>query len=83
MNGTLPIIDSARKALLSKYTSKPNKLHLIAGWTHFNNWYIDWKWAGVPYKSRMMFRFNPDDKWIIAESFEEDLLPTYKFGEQG
>jgi hypothetical protein len=75
----IPILNSARKALLSEYSSKQNKLHLITGWTYFKNWYIEWKWAGDPYKSRMLFKFSPDDKWIEAKSFEEDLLPTYKF----
>lgn len=79
MNGTLPITESARKALLSKYSSRQNKLWLITGWRHFHNWYIDWKWAGEPFKSRMLFRFSPDEKWIVAKSFEDDLLPTYKY----
>ena len=59
-----------------------HKLHLIFGWTHFNNWYIEWKWAGDPFRSRMLFKFSPDDNWIQADSFEEDLLPTYKFGKE-
>jgi hypothetical protein len=77
---TIPI--SNKKVLLGKYTSRLNKLHLIIGWTHFRNWYIEWKWAGDPYRSRMMFRFDPDDNWIQAESFEEDLMLTYEFGKE-
>lgn len=79
MTNKIKIPNSYRKALLSKYCSRMNKLHLIAGWTYFNNWYIDWKWAGEPHKSRMLFKFWPDEDWVQAESFEEDLMPTYKF----
>ena len=75
---TIPIVN--RKILLGKYTSRMNKIHLVIGWTHFRNWYIDWKWAGDSYNSRMLFRFGPDEAWVQAESFEEDLLSTYKFG---
>jgi hypothetical protein len=77
MANTIPIAN--RKILLGKYTSRQNKLHLIVGWKHFRNWYIDLKFAGEPYKSRMLFRFGQDEPWVQAESFEEDLLPTYKF----
>ena len=81
MSGTLPMPEGHRKALLSEYSSKQNKLWLIAGWQYFKPWYFDWKWAGEPIKSRMLFRFSPDGPWIQAKSFEEDLLPTYKFDE--
>jgi hypothetical protein len=80
MTDKIQIPDAAKQALLSKYVSRLNKIHLVIGWTHFRNWYIDWKWAGNPYRSRMLFRFSPDGNWVQAESFEEDLMPTYKFG---
>lgn len=75
------IPDSARKALLDKYSSRCNKLHLMIGWKHFRNYYIEFKWAGRPFNSRMLFQFEPDGPWIQSQSFEEDLLTTYNFGE--
>ena len=33
----VPIPDNARKALLSKFTSKHNKIHLVIGWTYRKN----------------------------------------------
>jgi hypothetical protein len=73
---------SSRKTLLGKYTSRQNKLHLITGWKHFHHWYVEWKWAGDPYKSRMLFSFSPEDKWVEAKSFDEDILPTYNYGKE-
>lgn len=71
-----------RQILLGKYTSQQNKVWLATGWSHFRNWYIDWKWVGRPFRSRMLFRFSSGDVWVRAESFEEDLLPTYKFAKE-
>jgi hypothetical protein len=82
MSDKVTIPDSARKALLSKDSSRQNKLWLITGWQYFKPWYIDWKWAGAPYNSRILFRFEPDGEWIKAESFDEDVLPLYKFSKE-
>ena len=79
---TAKIPDSCRSALLSDYTSRPNKLWLVISWQHFRDFYVEWKWQGEPYRSRMMFQFSVDGPWVVARSFEEDRLPTYKFGEE-
>ncbi len=71
-----------RQALLSKYTSRQNKLWLVTAWKYFCPWYVEWKWAGDPFRSRMLFQFSPDGKWVEAQSFEEDLMSTYKFGKE-
>ena len=77
---TIP--DSARRALLSKYSSRRNKMHLMIGWKHFHGWYIDLKWEGEPFESRMLFRFSPEGPWVQAKSFDEDLLPTFRYGKE-
>jgi hypothetical protein len=76
------ITPAAKKALLSESTSRQNKLWLITGWIHFRKWYIEWKWAGEPYNSRMLFMFEPNGIWIEAKSFDEDMLPKYKYGKE-
>lgn len=82
MDAWVPIPDSARRALLSKYSSRRNKMHLVIGWKYFHNWYIDLKWEGEEFESRMLFRFSPDGPWVQAKSFDEDMLPTFKFGKE-
>jgi len=82
MSKIVPMPDSARKTILGKYSSRQNKLWLVTGWQYFKPWYIDWKWAGEPFKSRMLFKFAPDGEWIRAESFDEDMLPTYKYSKE-
>lgn len=71
------------QALMSSDTSRLNKIHLAIGWAHFNDWFIDWKWAGTPMQSRLMFRFAPEDNFVAAKSFDEDIVPTLKFGKEG
>lgn len=73
------IPEEHRKALLGKYSSKQNKLWMVTAWKYFKPWYVDYKWAGEPIRSRMLFKFSPDGPWVQAESFEEDMLPTFKF----
>jgi hypothetical protein len=70
-----------QKVLLSKNTSQQNKVW-IATSLKFDNWYLEWKWIGKPFRSRIQFQFIPDGVWVQAESFEEDLLPTYKFAKE-
>ena len=79
MKDKVQIPKGAREALLSKYSSRRNKMHLFIGWTHFRNYYIDLKWEGEEFESRMLFRFSPDGPWVQAKSFDEDMLPTFKF----
>lgn len=69
-----------RKAILSKYTSRINKYWIIKSIQPI--YYLKYKWAGIPYNSRMLFQFEEDGDWVIAKSFEEDLWPTYKFAEK-
>ena len=76
------ITTEAKAALLGKYTSLLNKMHLVIGWTYFKKWYIEWRWMGEPYNSRMQFRFGPEEEWVIAKSFEEDMLPKFKYGKE-
>jgi hypothetical protein len=28
----------------------------------------------------MLFQFGPDEPWVEAKSFDEDVMPTFKFG---
>lgn len=71
-----------KQVLLGKTTSKQNKIWLATGWSHFHNWYIEWKWSGKELTSIMMFKFSPDEDWIPSESFEDDVLKHYKFAKE-
>ena len=68
------------KVLLSADTSRLNKIHLAIGWAYFRGWYIEWKWQGAPLRSRLLFRFHPEDIFVAAKSFDEDVLPTFNDG---
>jgi hypothetical protein len=70
------------KSLISTDTSRQNKLWLVESWKHFHNWFIEWKWQGEPYNSRLMFRFSETEDFIVAKSFDEDILPTYEFDDK-
>lgn len=76
------IPEEAKKLLLTELISRLNKIHLAIGWAHFKGWFIEWKWQGEQFKSRLMFRFSPDEEFVAAKSFDEDLLPTYKFNKE-
>lgn len=76
------IPQSARQVLMSDTTSRLNKIHLAIGWEHFNGWFIEWKWQGQELNSRLLFRFGPDEPFVAAKSFDEDILPNYKFGKE-
>jgi hypothetical protein len=78
----IPITNSAKAALLSEYTSRPNKLWLAIAWTHFKGYFIEWKWQGAEFRSRMMFKFSPDEPFVPAKSYEDDIVPTLKFGKE-
>ncbi len=62
-----------RHSLMSSDTSRPNKMHLFFGWTQLDGYWIEYKWKGEPLKSRIMFRFSPEEEFIEAKSFEEDI----------
>ena len=67
-----------RAALLSRYTSRRNKIHLAIGWAHFHGLRIEYRWSGAPYRSRLQFQFEQDGAWFTAESYEDDIAPTLK-----
>jgi len=71
-----------KQSLLSELSSRQNKIWMVTAWQHFRPFYIEWKWAGEQFKSRMLFQFIVDGPWIEAKSFEEDVLPKYKFGKE-
>lgn len=68
-----------RETLLSKYTSRHNKIWCAIGWKHFHDWHLEWKWKGEPFRSRLMFQFEPDGDFIMAKSYEEDVWPKLKW----
>jgi hypothetical protein len=78
----MTITSIARHALMSEETSRQNKLWLATSWAHFKGWFIEWKWQGVPMRSRLMFRFGPNEDFVAAKSFEEDVLIKYKFNDE-
>jgi hypothetical protein len=76
----LPLPKDKRQLLVGKHTSRQNKLWIIADWKYFQPWYVEYKWAGEPMRSRMLFQFGPNEPWVEAKSFDEDVMPTFKFG---
>jgi hypothetical protein len=72
------IPDAHRKALLSSDTSRLNKIHLAIGWAHFHRWFIEYRWKGAFLRSRLEFRFAPEESFVQAKSFDEDVLPQYE-----
>lgn len=65
-----------RKVLLSSDNSRQNKIYLAQGWTtsKYCNYYIEWKWADRPFRSRLYFKFEEDGEYFKAKSFEEDIF---------
>lgn len=63
-----------REALLSKYSSRRNKLWLVGGYQSVGL-YVEWKWQGEPFRSRLLFQFAPDEEFVRAKSYEEDIQP--------
>jgi hypothetical protein len=72
----------ARQALLSKWTSRQNKLWLATTYKYFDGWFVEWKWQGEHMHSRLCFRFGPDEPFVVAKSYEEDVVPTFKFNRE-
>ena len=65
-----------QKALLSKYTSRRNKLALLADSCGVD--VCDWKWQGERFESRLMFQFEKGGEWRFAKSYDEDIRPGLK-----
>lgn len=65
-----------RKILLSSDTSRQNKIYLAQGWTtsKYCNYFLEWKWQGLQFRSRLFFKFEVDGEYFKAKSFEEDIL---------
>ncbi len=85
----VPLPAHFRRALLTEQTSRINKLHLAISWKQLRGWYVEWRWAGegpeLPYgvmRSRLCFQFEPDGPFIEAKSFDEDVVPTLKYGKE-
>lgn len=77
-----PIPPHFRRSLLSRYTSRQNKLWLAIAWRHFHGYHIEWRWDGAPNRSRMLFQFEPDGAFVRAESYEDDIAPTLVFDDK-
>lgn len=83
------IPEAHRRLLMSDDTSRQNKIWLAEGWRHFRGWFIEWRWAGDPpahgsqvMRSRLQFRFGPDEEFVSARSFDEDVVPTFEFDKE-
>lgn len=76
------ISDVRRRALLSSQTSRQNKLWLATAWHHFDQVFLEWKWRGDYMRSRLCFRFAPGEEFVDAKSYDEDVVPTLKFGKE-
>lgn len=74
--------DARRRVILSKETSRQNKIWLVTCWRYFDGAVIEWKWRGEYMRSRMCFQFGPDEAFIEAKSYDEDVVPNLKFGKE-
>lgn len=70
-----------RQALLGKQTSRHNKFWLVAEYKR-QGLFVEWKWAGAAWKSRLLFRFGPEENFVPSKSYEEDVVPTLKWDER-
>lgn len=76
------ISPETRRSLLSPQSSRQNKLWKAVWLRDSGEGFIEWKWAGTYMRSRLLFRFHPDEAFVAAKSFDEDVLPTYKLMEK-
>ncbi len=76
------ITPARRRALLSSETSRQNKLWLATAWQQCDGIFIEWRWRGEYMNSRLCFRFGPDEAFVDAKSYDEDVVPTLKFGKE-
>lgn len=65
---------SSQDALMSKHSSRRNKLWLVGSYLAEGR-FVEWRWAGEPYKSRLCFRFTPDGTFRPSKSYEDDVYP--------
>jgi hypothetical protein len=66
-----------RAALLGSTTSRRNKMALLARCVADRE-YVEMRWEGQPYESRMLFDFMGGAGFIRAKSFDEDVLSGFK-----
>jgi hypothetical protein len=66
--------ESRQDALMSKHSSRRNKLWLV-GWYVAEGRFVEWRWEGEPYRSRLCFRFAPDGNFRPSKSYEDDVYP--------
>lgn len=76
------ITTEARQVLLSKLTSRQNKLWLATSYRDCDGWFIEWQWQGAHMHSRLSFRFGPEEPFVMAKSYDEDVVPLLKFGKE-
>lgn len=67
-----------QKALLDKYSSRQNKLWMIADFIS-RGFIFEWMWAGDILKSRMLFKFETNKDFQAAKSYDEDIFPKLKW----
>lgn len=79
---SFPITDARRRLILSKETSRQNKLWLMTCWRDLEGVAVEWKWRGEYMRSRLCFQFGPDEAFIEAKSYDEDVVPGLKFGKE-
>lgn len=65
-----------RSVLMGTDTSKPNKLWLAIAWK--SKYYLEYKWQSEPLRSRLMFKFEVNEQFKEAKSFEEDIHSKMK-----
>lgn len=70
-----------RKALLGSETSRRNKLALYASYVAESE-RVEYKWVGQPYESRLAFRFEGQGDFLVAKSWDEDILSKMKSGQE-
>lgn len=78
---TQRISAARRRALLSKETSRQNKLWLAASYRR-EGVFVEWQWRAEYMNSRLCFRFASDEAFVEAKSYDEDVVPTLKFGKE-
>lgn len=74
--------EEAKRTLLHETTSRLNKIHCAISWAHFYGWFIEWKWQGAPFRSRICFRFGPEESFVPARSYDDDVRPLLKYGKE-
>jgi hypothetical protein len=71
------VTKSQRAALLSRFSSRRNKMAMIAEYRR-QGLQIQYEWMGEPYNSRLAFMFDGDGRWHVAKSYCDDIRPFLK-----